>query len=197
MTETENDRPWTDRELIKHLYKDRRMSAESIADELDCGATTIRMWLEKHGIEKRSMSEAVRLGYGNHPKEVPLHVKKTGAVRWNYSYKGEKRTVFVHRLLAVAIWGFEAVRDHDVHHKNEVRWDNRPGNLELMEHGEHSSHHRKLTEKERRTIVQRYKDGESSYDIAPDFDVTPGTAIQVVREHDEKLVRPMGRREAA
>lgn len=55
--------------------------------------------------------------------------------------RGKKHRFFIHKLIAVSEFGFEAVKDMVVHHKNGVPWDNRPSNLELMTHAEHSSHH--------------------------------------------------------
>lgn len=54
----------------------------------------------------------------------------------------QKRSVMVHRLQAVAEWGFDRVADKVVHHKNGVPWDNRIENLQLMDRGEHSRLHR-------------------------------------------------------
>ncbi len=38
----------------------------------------------------------------------------------------------IHRLVAVAEYGIEAVEENDVYHLNTVAWDNRPSNLELV-----------------------------------------------------------------
>ena len=55
-------------------------------------------------------------------------------------YRGASNSDYVplHRLTAVAEYGIEAVADSVVHHKNGVRFDNRPENLELMSNAEHS-----------------------------------------------------------
>ena len=56
---------------------------------------------------------------------------------------GESRyTVGIHRLVAVAEFGLENTAGNVVHHKNNIPWDNRPENLELMGHAEHARYHR-------------------------------------------------------
>jgi hypothetical protein len=55
----------------------------------------------------------------------------------------ERWYVPIHRLVAVAEFGIEAVQEStDVHHRNGVPWDNRPENLGLMDHAEHARMHR-------------------------------------------------------
>jgi hypothetical protein len=56
---------------------------------------------------------------------------------------GKSHTLFHHRLIAVAEHGFDAVCGNVVHHKNDIPWDNRPENLELMTLAEHTAHHNK------------------------------------------------------
>lgn len=186
---TPKENPWDDPELLEKKYVYDRMSTVKLAEEWGCAANTVRDRLKKFNIPIRSRSAAVSAGYGNHPMEVPMHVKSTGAVRWNYSYEDEKRTVFVHRLLAVAEWGFDAVRDSVVHHENEIRWDNRPANLVLMDHDEHSSHHKKVGDEDRERIVEMYAGGESTYDLSEKFDVTPSTISAIVKEFDPDMIR--------
>lgn len=72
------------------------------------------------------------------PAQIPggrgfLHTDGAGYERWRvrpYGETGGADTVFIHRLVAVAEYGFDAVAGNEVHHRNGVRWDNRPGNLE-------------------------------------------------------------------
>lgn len=129
------DNGWRDPDLMHELYIEKGISIREIARELDCEPPTIHRWLHNHGIETRQ-----------------AHRDKPPYFRWDQdghatvsTKVGEKQhTVMVHRLVAVAEFGIEAVKGHVVHHKNHVPWDNRPGNLELMTHGEHSSYHQRL-----------------------------------------------------
>lgn len=50
-------------------------------------------------------------------------------------------SVPVHRLVAVAEYGFAEVAGMDVHHKNNHPSDNSPGNLEVLSAVEHSRWH--------------------------------------------------------
>jgi hypothetical protein len=57
-------------------------------------------------------------------------------------HDGDNRHHFrVHRLLAIAEHGIEAIRDDVVHHRNNVKWDNRPSNITVMSNGDHVAHH--------------------------------------------------------
>jgi hypothetical protein len=65
-----------------------------------------------------------------------------GYERWlAYNRTEGQDSCYVHRLVAVAEWGIEAVRDKDIHHKNGVPWDNRPENLEPLTRKEHREVH--------------------------------------------------------
>jgi hypothetical protein len=55
--------------------------------------------------------------------------------------------VKIHRLAAVAWFGYEAVVGKDVHHVSGIPWDNREDNLEPLDPSEHRRRHAK----ERRT----------------------------------------------
>jgi len=35
------------------------------------------------------------------------------------------------------------VRDKDVHHRNNIQWDNRPANIELIDKAEHTAKHKR------------------------------------------------------
>lgn len=75
-----------------------------------------------------------------------------GDMLWKTSFRrgsGRNRafcTVRVHTLLAVAEGADPATlfgknSSHVVHHRNGVRWDNRPENIEVMPRGAHTSEH--------------------------------------------------------
>lgn len=67
---------------------------------------------------------------------------KTDAVGGNYECMWVDGHEFrVHRLIAVAELGYEAVAGNDIHHVSQHGLDNRPSNLEAMTRSEHATTH--------------------------------------------------------
>lgn len=82
-------------------------------------------------------------GNGRHRNKYDVH---TRFHENNYhvietKYQDETYRAFVHRLLAVAEFGIDAVKGKDVHHKSGHGLDNRHSNLELRDHSDHSRLH--------------------------------------------------------
>lgn len=135
--------PWQDEELINRLYHAENMSAPEIAEELHCSPNPIYERIN----ETRSIGEATKIW----TRDIPLNVTTSprGYERIRTTIDGEECDVLHHRLLAVAEWGIDAVEDSIVHHKNGVKWDNRPENIELMNQSEHAALHGEEREFER------------------------------------------------
>lgn len=125
-----------DPEVLYEMYWSDGMSLSDIADEADCCTKTIHNRFEKFDIETRK---------SNVEKPPALTHTSTivgGAYEiWRTYTEDSYYRVRVHRLVAVSEYGFEAVSDSIVHHKNSIPWDNRPSNLEIMTHEEHAAHH--------------------------------------------------------
>lgn len=126
-------------EILEHLYWEMELTIPEVADELGCGPSTIHRKLDKYGIETREG------GFPDEPHNklsyVPLAIDRQGYERWDNQTDGY--WVSVHRLLAMALYGTEEVKGMDVHHENEIPWDNRPDNIALMDPGEHRAYHRR------------------------------------------------------
>lgn len=186
-----DEKPWRDEELLRKLYVDEKLTTNDISILFDCSNNTVCHWLEETGIGTRNQSDSMKYALGHHPREVPLSMHSKGYMRWNYSdQEGNKASVFVHRLLAVAEYGFEAVVGNDVHHKNGIQWDNRPSNIELLDHAEHSSvTNTILSDKQLDEIAERYEEGESTREIAEDYDVSYMTILYQLRKRDDVSLR--------
>jgi hypothetical protein len=76
-----------------------------------------------------------------HRAGCALRINDSGYMVWRVHDHPTCRDVFVHRLQAVAELGIDATRGKHVHHVNEIPWDNRIDNLELMTPAEHGRHH--------------------------------------------------------
>lgn len=120
--------PWRDEETLRELHWDRGMSLSEVADHLDTDHPTIKRWLKKH--------------------DIPIH---DSSYAWNGKLKLNKNgyevvrtgdgVVRLHRLLAIAEYGFDAVVDNDVHHENSIPWDNRQENISVVSRQQHMEHH--------------------------------------------------------
>lgn len=138
----EYDNPYEDSDILKNLYYDRLMDAYEISNIMNCSNVTIIDWLRNHGLGVRMRSEAKKVRFGTH-NCVRFFTSQNGPEVWEDCYKSEHNKVFVHRLLAVAEFGFEALHGMVVHHKNGVHWDNRPDNIEVMSQSDHATLHNK------------------------------------------------------
>jgi len=130
---------WQNPEILRDMYHGQRMSTPEIGDELGCTAECVQKWMRKHGIETRSLSEAHTLARIDRP--LALYTDERGYEFVLHRFRGKTEWVRLHRIIAVSEWGLETVSDMDVHHRNGVPWDNRPDNLEVMDHGDHSRLH--------------------------------------------------------
>ena len=136
-----NEKPWQDEDTLRELYHEKRMSQQEISDHFDNDITQagIGYWLDKLGIEKRTRSESAKIRWLN---EQPCFRTDDNGYELVETWLGEDLSkVLLHRLLAVHKYGYDEVCGKVVHHKNDVPWDNRPDNIELMTAAEHATHH--------------------------------------------------------
>lgn len=135
---------YRDTETLRHLYWDKGMSQIDIGDKFGVDSGTISREMSKRNIPTRSLSQAA----SNKIDGVHFRHADKGYELWETRYEHEKQYVYVHRLLAVAEYGFDAVCDNVVHHGSEshlppceIPWANWPGNLEVETLVEHSRRH--------------------------------------------------------
>lgn len=99
----------------------------------------------------------------------------------------------IHRLIAVAEYGYDTVVDNEIHHESGVGWDNRPSNIRPIEPGEHTALHSagrdnyankdtpyRDEELMRELYVVR---GLSTYDVADELDTSRATVIRWLDKH--------------
>ena len=172
-----DDAPWRDEEFLREQYWEKRKTIPKIAEELECGVTTVRDWMVKHGIERRDWSEAIKAGYPDHAHYFMNH---NGHMRWRHF----EDSIFVHQLLAISEYGFEEVAEKQVHHKNHIPWDNRPENIELMTMAEHTAHHsRKITGIDRLRVAELYEHGDIvSRPLGEMFGISNATVLGIHKE---------------
>lgn len=143
-----SEKPWHEKKWLRNRYWKDDMSIRQIAEVYDLSNVTIYEWMEKHNIERRSQGEARELkdqsGRNNSSWQewATYSMGPRGYPRWSGTYEGERYEIRVHRLVAVAEYGFEEVCESVVHHKNQITWDNRPENLETMNPAAHGRSHK-------------------------------------------------------
>ena len=128
-------------EWLRERYFEDGMSVPEMAEQVDVCAQTIYDAMDQRGIDR----DATRYGHKSRVEYATYYLDDQGYPRWQAKGRedGERVTdnFHVHRLLAIAEYGIDAVVDKSVHHKNEIPCDNRPENLELLTRSEHRSEH--------------------------------------------------------
>jgi transposase len=174
------EHPWRDEGLMRTLYLDELMSQNALSELFDCSISTVGNWLDRHGIRKRTPSEAAQAMWGT-LGYAPTRVQPDGHIVWESC----EQAMGVHRLLAAAHWGTEVLEESHIHHKNGIPWDNRIENLEVLSPEEHHSQHRKVDGLDRIRVAELYENGGlSSRKLADylDHDITAGTVLRIHTE---------------
>ena len=154
---------YRDLHTLRELYWVRGLSEREVASVLNVARSTIRRWMDKLDIPKRPSCRDM---------QPTVSTRPDGYVRAQTSIDGTTRTFYIHRLTAVAEYGFESVAGKQVHHRNGVKWDNRPANLELLSRSEHTTEHleeehRGRPYRDEETLRRLYEDeGRTTVDIA-------------------------------
>jgi len=131
-----HNKPWMDKQKLVAEYVENARATPELAEEWGCDPSTVRNWLERYEIDRREAKDY------NRQEWVQFTHHEQGYERWmNYTRPDRGSSVFVHRLLAVAEYGTDAVANNHVHHKNGIPWDNRPDNIEIMSASDHAKQH--------------------------------------------------------
>jgi len=135
---------YKDPDWLERKYWDERLSARDMAEQAGCTNTTILRYMREHDIPRREKKIATSIGKRRqHGEYVPFRThSERGYEYWRGKHRGEDEgRVAVHRLAAVAWFGYDSVVDKAVHHKLNIPWLNTEWNLEPMDFGEHMKHH--------------------------------------------------------
>lgn len=163
-----------DAETLRRLYHDERMTQDEVADELGVSTTTIRRWMKRLGVESRTTNRALH---------TPLRTGDGGYEKFQSYENGRHVTVRHHRLLACLDHAPGDVFDgeHHVHHENGLRWDNRPGNIELHSERGHVVEHGGFSWLDRLGIHEMVRTtGRCQKDIASAVGVSESTMSKVL-----------------
>jgi len=173
-----DDTRYRDAGWLEQQYHEYGLSQREIANKCGVCQDTVHKWMDKHNVESRNLEV----------KGVSI-VSKDGYQVWAEGSNSEH--VPVHRLLAVAEYGFDAVCDMDVHHQNGIKWDNRPDNIELMTKSEHMLHHSLERHdngdtgyRDEEWLKEQYHDKAlTTYEIAEKCDTTDSTIYKWMKKH--------------
>lgn len=130
--EYDAEKPWRDADLLEELYWTKGMSQRDVGGVLGCSNDTVSRWMDRLDIDSHK-TKSKRVPYFGH--------HQNGYEVWRHKVSDTKYNVKIHRLLAVAEYGFDTVCGNHVHHQNHIPWDNRPQNIEVKSPENHQRDH--------------------------------------------------------
>jgi transposase len=133
------DVPFRNAETLRRLYWDEGLTIGEVASETGASKTTIKKWMNHHDIPRRDSVEASKAA--RRVERATFITGTDGYEFWQSRTEDGLKHVYVHRLLAVAEFGFETVCGNIVHHRNNISWDNQHENIAVMSRSDHSDIH--------------------------------------------------------
>lgn len=122
---------------LRELYE-KHASMSIISNKYGVSRTTVSNWIKNSDIESNSR------GYYWKRKPPNVFTDGKGYERVIVNEGGSNSSFRIHQLLAIA-QGYDADEvfspTTEVHHKSGVEWDNRMGNVEVLEKSEHRKLH--------------------------------------------------------
>lgn len=135
---SEYEKPWRSEQILFQKYVLDGKPIKEIATEFGCSHSTVSNWMDRYDIEARWPYGRDKVDYA---KLITLVSREHSYEVWNDN--DASCQVRVHRLVAVAEYGFDEVKNKEIHHKNGIEWDNRPENLVPLTTTEHAKTHHK------------------------------------------------------
>lgn len=122
-----SDDEYKDEEKLRELYVHKEMTIREISNIFDCTEYTIGYWMEEYGIDRRKKTDMPGYSQNSYGYIQICH---------------RNQRCYEHRLLAtLLVDDLDDLSGMEVHHKNEVPWDNRLNNLEVVDMEKHREKH--------------------------------------------------------
>jgi transposase-like protein len=185
-----SSKPWKDKEKLKELYVEKKLSCNEVADKLGSNSSTVHRWLKKYGIETRSSGEGRKIAHSKNP--ISFGHTINGYERWEDHSGDEVNAISVHRLLYIAHHGFEPIKNKEIHHQNEIPWDNRIENLEALTTLEHKllhgSNDGEAKWRDKELMRELYiEDQLSTKEIGEKVECDPSTVYRWLKKHEIRV----------